>query len=154
MSTSSPVIQMKSDKNAGLFQVFYDGQCPLCKREIDLIRWKDQKSGKLLFTDIADPEFDPAVFGKSLDEFHREIHSRDHLGNWYSGVDVFREIYRRIGFAPLVRISQWPIVRQALSLGYRLFAWIRYRTAIRRIKKAAVGPATCDSGCSPIGDGK
>jgi predicted DCC family thiol-disulfide oxidoreductase YuxK len=40
-------------------EVFYDGDCPLCVREIRMLRRKD-RAAKIVFTDIAAPTFDPA----------------------------------------------------------------------------------------------
>lgn len=37
-------------------EVFFDGDCPLCIREINMLRWLDKKN-KIKFTDIAGPDF-------------------------------------------------------------------------------------------------
>ncbi|MEZ6044946.1 MAG: DCC1-like thiol-disulfide oxidoreductase family protein [Planctomycetaceae bacterium] len=39
-------------KQIEALDVFFDGECPLCRREIEMIRSRD-KSGKLGFVDIA-----------------------------------------------------------------------------------------------------
>ena len=43
-------------------QVFYDGDCPLCAKEIALLRRLDRRQ-RVWFTDIAGPEFDAAADG-------------------------------------------------------------------------------------------
>ncbi|MCA9152358.1 MAG: DUF393 domain-containing protein, partial [Planctomycetales bacterium] len=35
-------------------EVFYDGDCPLCKREIGFLQRRDRQ-GRIRFTDIANP---------------------------------------------------------------------------------------------------
>ena len=147
---------MDKINDKGRFEVYFDGKCPLCRREIDLIRWKDKKHQRLTLVDIAGPKFDAGAYGKTLDEFHREIYGRDQAGNWVTGVDVFREIYQRIGFAPFARLSELPIIRSVLGVGYLGFANLRYRTALRRIRAAAKsGPnQICETSCSPLGEGK
>ena len=65
------------------FEVFYDEQCPLCRKEINFIRKRDKHS-RLKLTDISASDFDPTSTGKSLDLLMREIHGRysDGSGNW------------------------------------------------------------------------
>jgi predicted DCC family thiol-disulfide oxidoreductase YuxK len=113
------------------FEVFFDGECPLCKREIDMIRRKDT-CHQLLLTDIADPSFISDEI--PLETLMRQIHGRHPDGRFVTGVDVFREIYQRIGFGSLVKTSRLPVIRQFLNLGYFAFAKIRFYSAMRRLK--------------------
>ncbi len=128
----------------GTFEVFYDGQCPLCKREIDMVRGKDQHQ-RLRLTDIADPEFDPslAASGKTLDELMRQIHGRLPDGELVTGPDVFRQIYGRLGYARLVSLSRWPVIRQLIDAGYWMFAKLRYRHALHRMRKTGTDCHRC-----------
>ncbi len=131
------------DLEAGKFEVFFDGQCPLCRREIDMIRRKD-KHQALLLTDIAAADFQPQ--GRSLDQLMREIHGRTPDGEYVTGVEVFRQIYQRIGFGRLVTPTRLPVIRQVLDLFYRFFAYLRYHHAARRMRKAncSVGTSVCE----------
>ena len=132
------------------FEVFFDAQCPLCKKEIDMVRRMDVNN-RLTLTDIAHENLDPQTVGKPLDTLMREIHGRHDDGSWVVGVEVFREIYGRVGFGKLTALSRWPIVRSILNVGYSCFAWPRYKLAVRRMKKAATHSAVnsdtnhCDS---------
>ncbi len=107
-------------------EVFYDGDCPLCLREINMLRRKD-KSGKIAFTNIAVAEFDANQYGKTTEQLMGEIHARVPSGEWITGVEVFRRLYSAIGFSPLVWPTRLPVVRQLLDLAYRLFARNRLR---------------------------
>ena len=124
-----------------VFEVFYDGQCPLCKREIDMVRRKD-KHNRLRLTDIAASDFQP-VAGKDLAELMKEIHGRKANGDFVTGVDVFREIYSRLGFGWLVSASRVPILQQVLDVGYRVFAYLRFKHASRRIRLAGIDCQQC-----------
>ena len=148
---------MKSEidtKTTANFEVFFDGQCPLCRREITLVRKLDRNQ-RLKFTDIANPEFDAALYPeKTLDDMMLEIHGRfldsdesNEKGNakWVTGVEVFRQIYFAVGFVSAVRFSRFPIVDWMLRLGYRIFAHFRYRFALARITRQG-----CDESCSPL----
>lgn len=46
-------------------EVFFDGQCPLCRREIDWLRRMDSQQ-RIAFTDISEPTFSPSAQGLSL----------------------------------------------------------------------------------------
>lgn len=107
-------------------EVFYDGDCPLCRREIDMIRRIDKRE-RVQFTDIAAAEFDPADYGKTMATLMAEIHGRLPTGEWIIGVEVFRKLYGAVGFVWLVPASRLPGVRHALDLGYRVFAKQRLR---------------------------
>ena len=120
--------------NTQPFEVFFDEQCPLCRKEIKFVRKRD-RDGKLKLTDISDPNFDPSSTGKSLDELMREIHGRYADGTLVTGVEVFREIYQRIGFGAFVVPSRWIGVRWCMDKMYNLFAALRYRNAKKRMEK-------------------
>ena len=87
------------------FEVFFDGQCPLCRREIDMIRRMDRR-GQLILTDIASDSFEPESV--PLDQLMREIHGRVVGGPYVTGVEVFRQIYQRVGWGAVVGPTRWP----------------------------------------------
>lgn len=108
------------------FEVFFDGQCPLCSREIQLLKKLD-KQDKIIFTDISTPSFDANAFGLKQSDFMAEIRGRLQDGKMIAGVEVFRQLYEAVGMKCLVRISRFPIIAQMLDLGYRIFAKNRLR---------------------------
>jgi predicted DCC family thiol-disulfide oxidoreductase YuxK len=107
-------------------EVFYDGECPLCMREIRMLQRKD-RAEKIQFTNIAAAAFDPTSVGTTYAELMARIHGRLPDGSWIEGVEVFRRLYTAIGWTRLVAFSRWPLVRSLLGLGYRLFAANRLR---------------------------
>lgn len=118
-------------------EVFHDGACPLCRREVDLLRRLDRGRGAIRFTDVADPAFDPAAHGKTLDDFMARIQGRTPDGRWVEGVEVFRRLYAAVGLGPLVALTRLPGVSHALDAGYRVFARNRLRWTGR-----------CDDACA------
>jgi predicted DCC family thiol-disulfide oxidoreductase YuxK len=104
-----------------VFEVFYDGECPLCMREIRMLQRLDG-ARRLRFTDIAAPGFDPAPLGLDHAALMAKIHGRLPDGTLVEGVEVFRRLYDAVGFGPIVAVTRAPGVRQALDLGYRWFA--------------------------------
>jgi len=107
-------------------EVFFDGECPLCVREIKLLRWLDRRS-RIRFTDIAADDFSAASFGKTPVQFMDEIHGRLADGQWIIGVEVFRQLYKAVGLGWLVWPTRWPGISHLLDFGYHLFAKNRLR---------------------------
>ena len=99
-----------------------------------MIRRKDRK-GRLTLTDISSPAFDPRTTGKTRDELMREIHGRFSDGRFVTGVEVFREIYTRLGFGFLVFPSRIPGLRWMMDKFYNFFAGLRYRSALKRLNR-------------------
>jgi len=77
-------------------EVFYDGECPLCMREMRLLMRRDRRA-RILFTNIAAPGFDPATTGRTWSELMEKIHGRLPNGEMIEGVEVFRRLYAAIG---------------------------------------------------------
>jgi predicted DCC family thiol-disulfide oxidoreductase YuxK len=106
--------------------MFYDGECPLCLREVRWLRRLDVE-GRIRFTDIAATAFDAGALGLDLRRMMARIHARLPNGELIEGVEVFRRVYAAIGYQRLVRISRWPGISWLLEQGYRWFAQNRLR---------------------------
>lgn len=113
-----------------VFEVFFDGDCPLCRREIAFLRRLDRRRNVIRFTDIAEPGFDPAERGLGalgIGDLMARIHGRSSDGEIVEGVEVFRRLYAAVGFAPLVALTRlWPFTA-ILDAAYRWFAANRLR---------------------------
>jgi predicted DCC family thiol-disulfide oxidoreductase YuxK len=107
-------------------EVFFDGDCPLCRREINLLRRWDRKK-RIRFTDIAADGFDSTAYGIDFDRFMAEIHGRLPNGEWIQGVEVFRRLYSAVGLSWPVAVTRWPGIRHGLDWTYRIFARNRLR---------------------------
>lgn len=123
-------------------QLFFDGACPLCAREVRWLRRLDGR-GRIRFTDIALPAFDEVAAGKPRSELMASLHAQLPDGTWLSGVDSFRAVYAAVGLRRLVALSRLPGVAWALDRGYALFARNRLRLTGRCEADAcaARGPA-------------
>jgi len=119
--------------------VFFDGNCPLCMREIRFLRSRDRQ-GRIRFTDIAGPDFDPAETGRELHELMARIHGRLPDGTLVEGVEVFRRLYEAVGFETLVRFSRFPVVSALAELAYGVFAKNRLRITGRCADDACRAP--------------
>lgn len=124
--------------SAPVFEVFFDGECPLCVREIGMLRALDRR-GRIRFTDIAAPGFETKDVGVPYETLMARIHGRElDGGQLVEGVEVFRRLYGAVGLGPVVALTRLPGVRHALDAGYRWFARNRLQLTGR--------PDACASG--------
>jgi predicted DCC family thiol-disulfide oxidoreductase YuxK len=120
-----------SDPGAGegtawQIEAFFDGACPVCRREMAWLRRWDRHC-RIRFTDIAAADFRAGEYGVTRDEFMTQIHARLPDGSWVRGVEVFRRLYTAVGWGPIVWLTRLPIVSSLLDVAYRVFARNRTR---------------------------
>ena len=111
--------------------VYYDGACPLCRREIAWLQRLDRR-GALRWVDVAPAGAAcPLDRGRLLERFHVQAD-----GEWLSGAAAFAAVWRAIPLLrPLGLLARWPWVLAALERAYggflrlrpRLQAWLRRR---------------------------
>ena len=105
--------------------VYHDGACPLCAREIALMRRLD-RAGRIQFIDAADPAAScPLDRAALLARFHAVED-----GVMLSGAAAFAAMWRAIPvLRPLGLAARWPLVERALEAAYRFF--LRYRPRLQ-----------------------
>ena len=101
-------------------EVFYDGECPLCIREINMLKRLD-KELRIKFSDIANAEFNMSEIDASWSDLMNSIHGRLPNGRLIKGVEVFRRLYSAVGFGALVKISRLPLITNLLDLSYKIY---------------------------------
>jgi len=121
-------------------EAYFDGACPLCVREVRLLRRMDRR-GRVRFVDIAAPGFDAAAVGIPWESLMDRIHARLPDGQIVEGVEVFRRVYGALGWPRAVALTRLPGLSQALDLAYRLFARNRLRLTGRCHDGACRRPA-------------
>lgn len=107
--------------------ILYDGECPLCAREIAMLRRLDRGRGAIGFTDITRPAFDATALGLDQDLVMARIHGVRSDGSLVEGVEVFRLAYAAVGLRWLVAPTRWPGLRQLADAAYTWFARNRLR---------------------------
>ena len=113
--------------------VWHDGACPLCAREIALMRRLDHR-GAIAFVDARDPAGHcPIDRGALLARFH----ARED-GQLLSGAAAFAAMWRAVPLLrPLGLAARNPIVLSGLESVYRLFLRGRptLQALLRRIER-------------------
>lgn len=107
-------------------KLLYDGECPLCVREVQLLRRLNRK-GKLALEDIAAPDFDASRYQRTFEELMGSIHGVLPDGQLITGMEVFRRAYAAVGLGMLGAPTAWPVLRPAFDKLYELFARNRLR---------------------------
>ncbi len=124
--------------------VFFDGACPICAREISLMRRLD-RHGRLAFCDFSSPGYDAAATGLAVADLSAVIHARWADGTVITSVNVFRGMWDAVGLGGLVWLSRLPLVEPILQRGYAWFArnrlWLTGRKNSCRGKCHAATPS-------------
>ena len=103
-------------------KVLYDGQCPLCRKEADLLRWLDGGRRRLLLEDLSSPDFEASKYGATIEQLMDQIHGVLPSGRLVKGMAVFRRAYDAVGLGWLLAPTNWPILRGFFDAGYEWFA--------------------------------
>lgn len=108
-------------------EVYYDGACPLCRREINSYR-RIAPSGAFAWRDIAADPAPLAALGVTRAEALRRLHVRGADGALRTGVDGFVEIWRALPYwRRLAPVAAAPGVRHVAGWLYERFAAWRFR---------------------------
>ncbi|MBI3356410.1 MAG: DUF393 domain-containing protein [Nitrospirae bacterium] len=106
--------------------VFFDGERPICTREIALMNRLDRQR-QLAFCDFSRPDYDATSIGFAPSELGRVIHARWADGSVITGVDVFRAMWEAVGLGFLARLSRLALVEPLVLRAYAWFARNRLR---------------------------
>jgi predicted DCC family thiol-disulfide oxidoreductase YuxK len=106
--------------------VFFDGACPICSREIALMKRMDQQR-QLEFNDFSAVDYDAASIDISPAKLVRIIHARWADGRVISGVEVFRAMWEAVGLGMLARLSRLSLLEPMVLRAYAWFARNRLR---------------------------
>ena len=106
--------------------VFFDGACPICDREIALMKRLDRRR-QLQFCDFSTQEYDAASSGFATADLGAVIHARWADGSVITGVEVFRAMWEAVGLGFLARLSRLSLVEPLVLKAYAWFARNRLR---------------------------
>jgi predicted DCC family thiol-disulfide oxidoreductase YuxK len=118
--------QSKPEPEKPLVTLYFDGDCPLCIKEITFL--KSLTPPKTVeYIDIADKSISFSAHGKDCSTLMAEIHAKDSQGNWLIGMEAFRAVYEHTPYHRLFSMTKLPILKQIFDAAYLLFARNRLR---------------------------
>ena len=117
-------------------RVIFNGQCPICSREVrSYARYSETRSLPLTFEAL--DEVDLARLGLDERAAMRRLHVV-HDGQLHAGVDAFLILWSEMPrFRPLARVIRLPVIRPLAEVVYeRGLAPLLYAWNLRRRKRA------------------
>ncbi|WP_338477461.1 DUF393 domain-containing protein [Pseudomonas trivialis] len=128
--------------------LYFDGDCPLCAREIKLLSARATPD-RLLFVDISAEAFDATRLGLTAADMASSLHARFADGTWVTGLDATLWSWRAAGLGAWAAPLSWRLTRPLLNIGYRLFC--RWRPHLAWLPHPD-GSARCSAdGCTVPG---
>ena len=104
-------------------EVYFDGACPLCRREISLYKKLD-KEGVISWVDVAN--CDPSVSGLTKNELLKRFHIRNKEGVILSGARAFFDLWKELpGWKWLGRLGRYPLIVNMAEIMYIGFLRVR-----------------------------
>jgi predicted DCC family thiol-disulfide oxidoreductase YuxK len=131
----SPQTELKSELNSQAtdsqwqIKLLFDGDCPLCVREVNFLKRQDSDRGLIKFVDIAADDYkaeDNA--GIDFETAMGRIHGILADGTVIQNVEVFRQIYDLLGIGWVYAITKLPLVGRLADALYGV--WADYRTIL------------------------
>jgi predicted DCC family thiol-disulfide oxidoreductase YuxK len=117
--------------------VFFDGSCPLCRREIAHYR-RSRYADRLAWVDLSSDQARLEVHGLSRQQAMQRLHVLDASGNWQIGAWAFAEMWSHLPrYRVLASLFRHTGLLPLLDRLYNVFA--RWRSRRRCAGMASVG---------------
>ncbi|KAE8681426.1 Thiol-disulfide oxidoreductase DCC isoform 2 [Hibiscus syriacus] len=120
--------EQKSQQNWKI-KMLYDGDCPLCMREVDMLRERNKQYGTIKFVDISSDDYSPEE-NQGLD--YKTVMGRIHAilsdGTVVTDVEAFRKLYEQVGLGWVYAITKYEPVATIADSIYGV--WAKYRLQI------------------------
>ncbi|MCU0566252.1 MAG: DUF393 domain-containing protein [Oculatellaceae cyanobacterium Prado106] len=142
-------------------KLLYDGQCPLCLREVNFLRKRDNGRGLVSFVDITTDDYQAEDHGGvSFEAAMGRIHAVLPDGTVIQNVAVFRQVYEVLGMGWVYAMTKlgwveaianflyglWANARLALTGRPSLSVLVRQRQQ-RLNQSASTGETQCETQC-------
>jgi predicted DCC family thiol-disulfide oxidoreductase YuxK len=110
-------------------KLLYDGECPLCVREVNFLRKRDAGRGRVAFVDIADDDYTPSSHGGvDFETAMGRIHAVLPDGTVIKNVEVFRRVYEILGMGWIYAATKLPVIGWIVDTLYEI--WADWRLAL------------------------
>lgn len=118
--------QLNTESARWKVNLLYDGECPLCLREVNFLQKKDAGRGIVKFTDIADLDYRPEENGGvDFETAMGRIHAVLADGTVIKNVEVFQRVYDALGIGWIYAPTKWPVIGPIIDGIYDRWADLR-----------------------------
>ncbi|MDZ7956832.1 MAG: DUF393 domain-containing protein [Aulosira sp. DedQUE10] len=122
-SSDEVLTQPISTAHSWKIELLYDGECPLCVREVNFLQKRDAGRGLVKFVDIADDDYNPEAHGGvDYETAMGRIHAVLPDGTLVKNVEVFRRIYEILGMGWVYSVTKIPFVGAIADFIYGIWA--------------------------------
>ena len=121
-------LKVPTPQTSWRIKLLYDGECPLCLREVSFLSKKDAGRGLVFFVDIADDDYNPQENGGvSFEAAMGRIHAVLPDGTVIANVEVFRQVYEVLGIGWIYAVTKLPVIGFLVDKLYEIWADWRLR---------------------------
>ncbi|KAL5544264.1 hypothetical protein UlMin_008048 [Ulmus minor] len=132
-AAADPFAPKKQDEESSpenwKIKMLYDGDCPLCMREVDMLRERNERFGTIKFVDISSDDYSPEE-NQGLD--YKTVMGRIHAilsdGTVVTDVEAFRKLYENVGLGWVYAITKYEPINTIADAVYGF--WAKYRLQI------------------------
>ncbi|MDJ0660446.1 MAG: DUF393 domain-containing protein [Crocosphaera sp.] len=126
MNTSTSNLSQKSVQSDWKVKLLYDGDCPLCMREVRFLQKKDQGRGLVKLVNIADDNYNPEQHcGIDYESAMGRIHTILPDGTILKDIEAFRYVYEVLGMGWVYAVTKLPIIGKIANWLYGIWAKLR-----------------------------
>ena len=120
---TTPASNIETTDSPWKVNLLYDGDCPLCVREVNFLRKKDDGRELVKFTDIADINYSAEENGGvDFETAMGRIHAVMADGTVIKNVEVFQKVYEVLGIGWIYAPTKWPVIGPIVDKVYDLWA--------------------------------
>ncbi len=120
-------------------ELLYDGDCPLCVREVNFLKRRDAGRGRVAFVDIAKDDYQPEEHGGvDFETAMGRIHAVLSDGTVIKNVEVFRRVYEILDMGWIYTATRWPLIGPTVDWLYGIWADWRLKLTGRSDLKTLV----------------
>ncbi|KAL0357558.1 UNVERIFIED_CONTAM: putative protein, chloroplastic [Sesamum calycinum] len=110
-------------------KMLYDGDCPLCMREVDMLRERNENYGTIKFVDISSDEYSPEDNqGLDYETVMGQIHAILSDGTVVTDIEAFRKLYEAVDLGWVYAITKYEPIASIADAIYAV--WAKYRLQI------------------------
>eukprot|EP00262_Sarcandra_glabra_P014264 TRINITY_DN4131_c1_g1_i1.p1 TRINITY_DN4131_c1_g1~~TRINITY_DN4131_c1_g1_i1.p1 ORF type:complete len:212 (-),score=37.13 TRINITY_DN4131_c1_g1_i1:226-861(-) len=110
-------------------KMLYDGECPLCMREVNMLKERNKLYGSIKFVDISSNEYSSEE-NQGLD--YQTVMGRIHAilsdGTVVRDVEAFRRLYEEVGLGWVYAITKYEPIATIANAVYGV--WAKFRLQI------------------------
>lgn len=127
-SANSVAPSQPTDAPTWQVKLLYDGECPLCLREVNFLTQRDAGRGRVKFVDISADDYDPTDHGGiDYETAMGRIHALLPDGTVIRNVEVFRRTYEILGMGWIYAATRLPLLGAIANGLYILWAELRLK---------------------------